>query len=397
MIATVALPDLHPAQREVMLSSARFKVLACGRRWGKTRLGAVACVAEALQGRRAWWVAPTYPMASIGWRLLKSLAQQIPGVQVREADRHIMLPTGGEIVAKSADRPDALRGEGLDFVVLDECAFIREEAWIAALRPALTDRQGRAMFISTPKGRNWFWRLWQQAHGKNGWAAWNYPTSANPHIRHEEIESARATLPDRVFRQEFLAEFVDDAGEVFRRVMEAATAQEQKQAVAGHEYVFGVDWGKHDDFTVIAVLDVTEKALVALDRFNQVDYALQTRRLRALYERFGPRIIVAERNAMGEPLVEQLQREGLPVQPFLTTAASKASAIEALALALERGELRILPDPTLVGELQAFEAQRLPSGLTRYGAPHGLHDDCVMALALAWSAVADSGPLLLWE
>jgi len=398
-IAThVRLPGLHRSQREVADRPARFKVLAAGRRFGKTRLGCVLCIKMALVGGRAWWVAPSYPIANIGWRGIKQLARQIPGCKVRESHRLVDFPTGGCVQVKSADNPDSLRGEGLDLAVLDECAFMLEEAWLEALRPALSDRQGGALFISTPKGRNWFWRLWQGANGNGsategtentenkGWAAWQLPTSDNPFIESEEIEAARGALPERVFLQEYLAEFVEDAGGVFRRVTEAATAHTQDGPVAGHEHVIGVDWGKMNDFTVLTVLDVTDKALVHLDRFNRIDYALQMGRLRALVERFKPRRIIPELNSMGQPLVEQLQRDGLRVAPFTTTNASKADAIDALALAFERGDIKIIPDPILIGELQAYEAERLPGGLLRYGAPAGMHDDCVMSLALAWTA-----------
>ena len=173
-------------------------------------------------------------------------------------------------------------------------------------------------------------------------------------------------------------------------------AQGEDAATAGAEYVIGVDWGKHNDFTSLAVLNTGRRALVHLDRFNQIDYAVQLGRLRALVERFKPTAIIAEMNSMGEPLVEQLQREGLPVQGFQTTNASKTQAIDALALAFERGDLSIIPDPVMVGELQAYEMERLPSGMVRYSAPAGLHDDTVMALALAWQGVVTRAPLLLW-
>ncbi len=383
---------------EVVRSEARFKVLACGRRWGKTRLATALCIAEALRGGRAWWVAPTYKVALVGWRMLKEMASGVPVAEIREGNMTISFPGGGTITAKSADRPDGLRGEGLDFVSLDECAFMREDAWYNALRPALADRLGRAVFISTPAGRNWFWRVWQDAQEADGWQAWQHPTSDNPFIPASEIEDARQHLPDRVFRQEFLAEFIDDAGGVFRGVSAAAVAVEQERAVEGHQYAIGVDWGKYNDFTVFAVLDVTGGALVALERFNMIDYSLQRQRLEAVCERFLPFVIVAERNAMGDPVVEELQRSGLPVQPFTTTNASKKQAVEALALAIESGALKLLPDRTLLAELAAFEAVRLPSGMLRYAAPAGYHDDCVIALALAWQAVAggDAGPLLLW-
>lgn len=394
----VILPPLHQGQATVRDSTARFRVLAAGRRWGKTRLGVALCVKTAGDGGRAWWVAPTFPIASIGWREVKRLAAQIPGTQIREVDRIVTMPTGGWVQVKSGDNPDSLRGEGLDLAVLDECSFISEEAWQEALRPALSDRKGGALFISTPKGRNWFWRLYLKGQEGGGeWQSWQFPTVSNPYIDPKEVDAARAELPEAVFAQEYLASFIEDAGQVFRRVMDAATATVQDAPIERHHYILGVDWGKHEDFTVLTLLDATDRSMAQLDRFNQIDYTVQTQRLKALAERFRVSSIIAERNSMGEPLIEQLQRDGLPVQAFETTNATKATAIDALALAFERGSIRILRDPVLVNELQAYAMERLPSGLLRYSAPAGLHDDCVMSLALAWQGVANSGPLLLWS
>jgi hypothetical protein len=128
--------------------------------------------------------------------------------------------------------------------------------------------------------------------------------------------------------------------------------------------------------------------MVALDRSNRVDYVVQCDRLRALHDLWRPKQIIAEQNSIGQAVIEQLMRDGLRIQPFTTTNASKAQAIEALALAFERGDIRILNEAVLVSELAAYQAERLPSGLMRYGAPSGQHDDCVMALAIAWSAVS---------
>ena len=382
----VTLPRLHQGQKEVASAPARFKVLAAGRRFGKTRLGAAMCLETALSGKRAWWIGPSYKMAHVGWRGIRQLASQIPGAEIRQVDRIVTMPGGGWAQVRSADDPQSLRGEGLDFVVLDECAFMREAAWQEALRPSLADRKGRALFISTPKGRNFFWRLWQRGQeGGDEWVSFQFPTSANPYIDQGEIDAAQANLPERIFQQEFLASFLEDAGGIFRGVMAAATATEQDGAVEGHQYVFGVDWGKHLDYSCFVVLDLTDNTMAAIDRFNQIDYVVQTDRLKTLYERFRPGTVIVERNSIGEPLIERLQRDGLPVRPFTTTNASKAEAIDALALAFERRELVILNDPVLVGELQAYEAKRLPSGMLRYSAPEGMHDDTVMALALAWS------------
>lgn len=209
----VVLPRLHEGQKVVHRDKARFKVLACGRRWGKTRLGNVLCVECALAGGRAWWVAPSYKMGQVGWRGLQRLAWQIPGSDIRLGDQLITFPGGGTVQVRSADDPQSLRGEGLDLAVLDECAYMKEEAWHEALRPALSDRLGDAFFISTPRGVNWFRDLWLRGQDDReypDWRSWQFRTADNPFIARDEIENARKGMLHRLFRQEFGADFLDD-------------------------------------------------------------------------------------------------------------------------------------------------------------------------------------------
>jgi hypothetical protein len=222
---------------------------------------------------------------------------------------------------------------------------------------------------------------------REDWASWQMPTSTNPHIAPEEIEAARQDMTEAAFNQEFLAQFVSWEGAVFRRVMECATAERKDGPEAGHEYVIGADWGRSNDYTVFSVVDVTARCMIDLDRSNRVDYILQRARLQALCDRWRPSQIIAELNSIGQPIIEELQRAGLPVKGFTTTNASKAEIIEALALAFEQSSIAILNEPVLLGELQAFAAEPLPGGMLRYAAPGGGHDDTVMSLALAWSAI----------
>lgn len=168
-------------------------------------------------GGRCWWLAPSYPQSSAAWRELKALAAQIPERRVFEDGRRILLPGGGEIVVKSADSPESLRGEGLDLVVLDEAAYINGEVWTDAIRPALSDRRGGALIISTPAGYNWFHEAYERGQeGRSDWQSWQYPTSDNPLIDAEEIEAARESLPGRTFAQEYMAAFTAD-GALFKR------------------------------------------------------------------------------------------------------------------------------------------------------------------------------------
>ncbi len=345
-----------------------------------------------LQGYPVGWFAPTYKYARPIWDELVYLLMPVIA-RSNATDMHMELITGGSIEVWSLTDSNAGRGRKYKRVVVDEAAMVPNllDIWAGAIRPTLVDMAGDAWFLSTPKGRNGFWQLWQRGRGGDpDWASWRFPTSTNPYIAASEIEAARRTMPERIFQQEFEAEFMEDAGSVFRRVTQCMTATPQDKAQGCY---IGVDWGKHEDFTVLTALG-SDGREVGSDRFNQIDYAFQVGRLKAFCQRYQPRRIVAELNAMGEPLVEQLQRDGLPVVGFQTTSQSKTQAIEALALAFERGEIAILPDDVLVNELQAFEMTRLPSGAIRYAAPEGLHDDCVISLALAWHALRGVPPVL---
>lgn len=386
------LPALRRDQGAIARHRARFKVVACGRRWGKTTLGLAIAAQSALEGQRVWWVAPTYGLAFHPWRTLKAaLADR--WVAKSETERHIDLPGGGFLTVKSADDPDGLRGVGLDLVVVDEAAFIAEEAWTAALRPALSDRRGRALLISTPRGRNWFYHAYQRGldpHNR-AWRSWRYPTAKNPLIPKAELEEARSLLPEAIFRQEYEAEFLAEGGEVFRNVRAAATAPANAVPIAGHRYLMGVDFGRYQDFTALAVLDADARpvpTMVALERFGAVGWSVQRARIAALARRWDVCAILAEANAMGEPNIEALRREGLPIAGFTTTAFSKPPLIESLVKAIEGGEVCLLPDAVLLGELEAYAyTTDRYTGRTRYAAPPGLHDDTVIALALAWRLV----------
>jgi hypothetical protein len=239
------------------------------------------------------------------------------------------------------------------------------------------------MFISTPKGRNWFWRLWQKGQGDDkDWKSWRLPTGDNPYIHPDEIEAARETLPELTFEQEYLAVFLEHEGAVFRNIdacMDAPkTAPKDHE---GHTIIVGVDWGKQNDFTAISIGCVDCKMELDKDRFREIDYAFQRKRLGVLYEKWKPTVILAEQNAMGDPIIEQLQRDGLPARPFQTTASTKPQLIENLAW-------QFMDDPVWRGELEAYERKVSPvTGRSQYSAPEGMHDDTVIARALMiWQA-----------
>jgi len=384
---TLTLPQPHAAQQAVIDAAKRFNVLCCGRKWGKTEQGMDRLIHPALQGKPVAWFSPTYRTLADVFRELQRRLQPI----IRDAsqvERRIELRGGGVIEAWSLDNSDAGRGRGYACVVVDEAALVPnlEAAWVENVRAQLTEHRGAAWFLSTPKGTaNYFHTLFQKGQdpAQADWASWQMPTASNPYIAPEEIEGARQDVTELAFAQEYLAQFVTWAGAVFRRIREAVTEPPANVPAA----IIGVDWGRTNDYTVFTALSAAGQVL-AIDRFRGIEYTLQRGRLAAFWQRLGGRAyILGEENNMGGVLIEQLQRDGLPVVGFLTTHASKAGVVDSLCLAFERGTIKIPNDPVLIGELQSFEARPLPSGLMRYCAPEGLHDDYVLSLAIAWAGL----------
>lgn len=386
------LPPLHAAQAAIYAHPARFKVVACGRRFGKTELGKHMLLRRAMEGGITWWISPTYGMAGQVWRdLRQALAPLKPTVTTVE--RRIDLVNGGVVAVRSGLNPDFLRGAGLDYAVLDEAAFLPADLWPEVVRPMLIDRRGGAVFLSSPNGRNHFYHLYVQGLDPElpDWAAFHHPSHDNPRLDRAELEALRATLPDRAYRAEILAEFVDGAGQVFRDVDSRATAPTDAVPRPHQRVVIGVDWGKSVDFTVCAVIDADRGVMLALDRFNGLSWSETRARVAGLARYWNAQVVWAEANAAGDVNIEALIAEGVPVCAFTTTARSKPVLIDKLALALEHGELALLPDPVLLAELNAFRVDPTPLGGYRYGAPAGLHDDTVIALALAWHGARTGG------
>jgi len=223
----VVLPAYHPGQVTAAASPARFNVLACGRRFGKTTLAIRKCAETAIAGGPAAWGGPTYKSVGETWRLFSDLLRPVTKRR-SEQEKRLELITGGILDVWSLEEPDVVRGRGYKRFVVDEAAAIPrlQYAWEQVIRPTLTDHLGDCLFLSTPKGRNFFWELYRQGTDPDDaeWASWRFPSLANPYLPAGEIEAARRSLPARVFAQEYEADFVSEDVGVFRRVEEAARA-----------------------------------------------------------------------------------------------------------------------------------------------------------------------------
>ena len=372
---------------------AKVKVLSMGRRWGKTVLGGDLALSTSTLGGKVAWVVPEYKNGRALWRWCEQVISphKKHGISSNKSERTIDFPNGGFLGIYSADNQDSIRSEAFNLVILDEAARISETAWTDAIMPTLADTDGDAILISTPRGLNWFWNEFQR--GVSGderlQKSWTAPSSDNPlpNIR-KAFELARTRIPEMSFRQEWLAEFVDSEGAVFRRIRDAAVL-EAREPEDGHQYSAGVDVAAAVDYTVITVLDVNTREMVYFDRFNRVDYPVLEDRLLATYRKWHLDGMVVESNSIGAPVIDHLREHDLNIISFTTTNTTKHDIIQRLQSAFEHGLIKIIDDPVMVGELLSYESKRTPSGNYTYSAPEGQHDDCVMSLAFAWFGISN--------
>lgn len=391
---TVRLPRSHPMQQLVEHHPAKRKVVCSGRRSGKTTLAAKVACKKLRDGRRVLLSSTTQEQADAFWDKCKAWLSEViaVGVVVKNEQRRIltMPSTGGRVKVKTASDADTLRGDYADFLVLDECAWLAADAWEKVGAPMLLDNDGDALFISSPNRRNWFFNLYQKAKADGArWAAFHFTSYDNPHLSTAALDELTSDMTAEAMRQEILAEFLEGEGAVFRNISACLDAPfgATPEQHAGHALVMGVDWAQKRDYTVLSVLCVSCKREVALDRFNQIGWSIQRGRLISLAASWQVQQTLAEANSIGGPNIEALHEEGLRIAGFETTASSKPPLIKALVLAFERAEYQWLNVPAATAELEAYESKQSGNtGYVSYSAPEGMHDDTVIARAVALHA-----------
>ena len=378
----VTLSKPHTAQLQIISEAKRFNVLDCGRRFGKSKLAANILSENALEGHPGAYFAPTYKLLEGTFKDILTSLQSL--ISRKHDNQRIELITGGSIEFWSLENPLAGRSRKYKVAIIDEAAFNRNlwQSWTEAIRPTLTDLKGSAWFMSTPKGKNDFYKLWMRGQtGEQDWMSWQMPTITNPFIDPSEIEAARRDLPELAFAQEYLAEFNDNVANPFGldKIRVCTGQMSNEPAVC-----FGIDLAKSFDWTVI----------IGLDRFGVVCYFDRFQRpwneTKEIIRRLPRAAIKIDSTGVGDPITEDIQRERSDVHSFKYTSTSKQQLMEGLAAAIHQRRV-IFPDGVIKAELESFEYQMTGTGV-KYTAPVGLHDDCVNALALAWSMyVQDSG------
>ena len=371
----------------ILNSKAKYHVACVGRQFGKSMMAMNLVLYWAINDSpsRILWVSPVYSQTD---KVQKELMQAIGGTGIVEACNYstneIKLKNGSVILFRSAERYDNIRGLTMDYGVLDECAFMKEEAWQEAIRAVFMVRGKKVLFISTPKGKNFFYNLFQLGISQDNpnYAAYTGSSYDTPYIDKQEIEDAKKTLPENVFQQEYLARFIDAGGEVFSGLDKN---QFPKYTQPQGKVYCGIDLGKQEDFTVATFIDSTGK-VVDIYRANAQEWTTMTKEIIKRAQRWNATLMV-EVNSIGDVIYEQIKKQWQDTHPFTTSSKSKQEIIEGLILDMNESIIRI-PSRDLFtylwDELTVFTYEYNPKTRSlRYGHPSGLHDDTVISLAIA--------------
>jgi len=401
------LIEFEPTQKQryIIEHLKRFNITVGGKRVGKTKLAAFLALLEVLKmDKTIWVVAPQYALGERIWdylfqwstRYLEGILK--PNVQHNYIENKV---AGSIIRLKSADNELSLKGEGLDLVIGDEVGDWKKGIWHNYVRPNITEtrpsgERGRAFLIGNA---NYFGSEWHQLflQGKQRFDTFTYhlPTavermdgtiiSNNPEIvTSEELERLKKDTPAIEWRQNYLAHFVEGQGTVFTNILDCATGDFRPRS-SEHFYYIGVDLGRLQDFSVITVIDSQTWEVVYWSRFQEIEYPFQKRRIMSvvdLYGRYNTKLII-DQTGLGQPIVDDLQREGINIEGVTLTNQIKKNLIEKLSILLEQKKLRYPKIQQLIDELQVFGYTMTQSGRIKYSAPSGFHDDCVISLALA--------------
>lgn len=381
----VQLYNPHPNQRKIHDSiigeGYKYYILNIGRQFGKSLLAINQIVYWCLTAKcKCAWVAPVYSQSRKVFDEMES-SLMTTGLLVKKNRQELTFDfiTGSSIQFFSAERYDNIRGFTFDYLVCDEFAFMDEEAWTKVLRATVLVKGKKVLILSTPNGKNLFYQLHALDGVNESYKSFTMTSYDNPLINPNEIDEARRTLPDWIFRQEYLAEFIDGGHQLFNGIKIG------KGEITNRLFA-GIDIGRADDYTVLSILN-DRGEMVYCNRWRQMQWSDIIREIAIPLKEYKP-ITSIEINSVGDAIYEMIEKElrGLiSIEPFITTSKSKQDIIEGIIVAKQEGNIKILDEEWLKKEFEVFTYEYNPKTRgVRYSAPVGFHDDAVMATAIAY-------------
>ena len=363
-------------------SDGKYFVVSIGRQFGKTLLGENQALKWAVENNwKIGWISPTYKQCKKVFKeIVRAMGKNPFITSANHSDLVLNFTTGSTMLFYSAEAYDSIRGETFDALVGDEVAFWKPEAWNEVLKATVLVKGKKVLLLSTPKGKNQFYTLFNQSINNDNYYSFYGTSFDNPFIERSEIEDARRMLPDHIFRQEYLAEFLDDASSVFRNIKECIEIGEETRTLFA-----GVDLGRADDYTVLTIVDHNNRE-VYCERWRHLEWSTIINNVVTQLNKYKPNVLI-ESNGAQDAIYEQIRDKVTynksKVKPFVTTSKSKQAIVENLIVAFENKEIGIIGKDWQISELETFTYEyNLKTRTIKYSAPSGLHDDYVMSRAI---------------
>ena len=382
--------------KQIETDGVKYIVLTTGRQYGKTLLAENLLLKWALENNNSnvMWISPVYSQAR---KVFNDIVNAIDASPIFESANksqfNIKLINGSNIFFRSGERPDSLRGYTLDYLIIDEAAYIRDDVWNNVLRPTILVRGKKCLFISTPKGKNWFYGLAMRGQsGDNPQYIYLQGTSYDtPYISTDEIDEAKRTLPEDIFRQEILGEFVDSGGEVFVDIDRYCVLNNYTDKKSGKKYYAGVDFGRQNDYTALTIFD-DDGNVVYCWRERQKSWAEIIQHIANKLRDYDA-LAQVECNGIGDVLYEQLKNKWNKVEPFITSNSSKQNIVEDIIYATNENQVKLPTEqlnPALYAELKMFSYEySIKTRKIQYKAIEGAHDDTIMSLCIAYNTLKE--------
>ena len=368
-------------------SSHKFGIVSTGRQAGKSLMAQNLMLYWLLSNKnqKGAWITPVYNQAKKIFQELTNASHEII-VHQNKADLTITFVNGSTLIFLSTDNYSSIRGFSFNYVVIDEAAFIKEEAVNEAVLPTMTAIGKKCLIISTPKSKNWFYNYWLKGQTENNdFISFQGTSIDNPYVDQQFILEQQKSLPIDIYRQEYLAEFTDAGSDVFTGVDNVCILNEFTEYKKGTRHFAGVDLGITNDYSVLTILDEMGRVSY-IERINGSSYAEVTKTFANIIKRYNIAGGFVETNGPGKPVFEVLHSSERKLKDWTTTNSNKAEGIRGLIYDIQEMVLT-LPSkqlfPALYHELNAFTYKISATGTVTFNAPSGYHDDCVMSLMLA--------------
>jgi hypothetical protein len=381
----------HKGQKQIINDFAdsqhKFGVVATGRQFGKSLLAQNLMLYWLLLNpkQKGAWITPVYNQCKKIFDELTNAAHSII-VKQNKADLLIHFTNGSTLQFLSTDNYNNIRGFSFHYMVVDEAAFIKEEAINEAVLPTLTALGKKCLIISTPKSKNWFYNWYIRGlEANNTYISFRGVSEDNPYVDKEFILEQYKSLPTEIYKQEYKAEFTEAGNDVFKGINDVCILNGFEEPSRGKRYYAGIDLGLSNDYSVLSILDESGR-MVYIERINGTSYEDIAKVFTYHLKRYNITDGYCEVNGPGTPVFEVLHNQVRKLRPFTTTSQTKTEGIRTLIYDIQTQEL-MLPSkdifPALYSELSVYTYKLGANGQLSFTHPNGQHDDCVMSLMLA--------------